>query len=200
MTRRDATWLIARATGAAGATQFFSNWMRAAQSESSSHGLHSSHPNAPPDPHDWSSYKPQFFSPDEFRVLEQFTFVLIPTDETPGAREAHVAAYIDFVVNAASEYAPETQTHWREAVHWIAAQSFDKLSADAQINLVSEMSEPERDPSKQHLGYSYYRLVKDMTVRAFYTSRIGLIDVLEYKGLAYLTEFPACTHPEHHEV
>jgi hypothetical protein len=30
-----------------------------------------------------------------------------------------------------------------------------------------------------------------MTVRAFYTSRIGLIDVLEYQGLAYLSEFPA---------
>jgi hypothetical protein len=39
-----------------------------------------------------------------------------------------------------------------------------------------------------------------MTVRAFYTSRVGLIDVLEYQGIAYLTEFPACTHPEHLNV
>jgi len=39
-----------------------------------------------------------------------------------------------------------------------------------------------------------------MTVRAFYTSRVGLIDVLEYKGNTYLTEFPGCAHPEHHKV
>jgi hypothetical protein len=29
---------------------------------------------------------------------------------------------------------------------------------------------------------------------------VGLIDVLEYKGLAYLSEFPACTHREHQRV
>jgi hypothetical protein len=45
-----------------------------------------------------------------------------------------------------------------------------------------------------------YRLIKEMAVHAFYTSRVGLVDVLEYKGLAYLTEFPGCNHPEHHTV
>jgi hypothetical protein len=43
-------------------------------------------------------------------------------------------------------------------------------------------------------------LIKDMTVRAFYTSRVGLIDVLEYKGNAYLTQFPGCTHSEHQKA
>jgi hypothetical protein len=49
-------------------------------------------------------------------------------------------------------------------------------------------------------GSATYKLIKDMTVHAFYTSRVGLVDVLEYKGLAYLSEFPACTHPEHQRV
>jgi hypothetical protein len=31
-----------------------------------------------------------------------------------------------------------------------------------------------------------------MTVEGFYTSRVGLIDVLGYKGLAILSEFPGC--------
>jgi hypothetical protein len=34
-------------------------------------------------------------------------------------------------------------------------------------------------------------------VEGFYTSRVGLVDVLGYKGLAFLSEFPGCTHPEH---
>ncbi len=41
-------------------------------------------------------------------------------------------------------------------------------------------------------------LVKDMTVEGFYTSKIGLIDVLDYQGMNYMVDFPGCTHPEHH--
>ena len=39
-----------------------------------------------------------------------------------------------------------------------------------------------------------------MTVRAYYTSRVGLVESLQYQGIAYLTEYPACTHPEHRKV
>jgi hypothetical protein len=201
MTRRDANWLIGRAMAAAGATDFFARWMQAAGSAQTSmpqeHAMHSS---APPDPHDWSSYRPQFFSAEEFRIVDTFSAILIPTDETPGAREAHVAAFIDFVVNAAAEYAPEMQAEWRKALSWLVGQNFDKLSAKEQIALVKQMSEPEHDSARKHPGYNTYRLMKEMIVHAFYSSRVGLVGVLEYKGLAYLTEFPACTHPEHHQV
>ncbi len=64
-------------------------------------------------------------------------------------------------------------------------------------DLLSEMSLPERDPRALHEGYAFFRLVKNMTVEGFYTSRIGLIEVLDYQGMNYLSEFPGCTHPEH---
>lgn len=189
MTRRDAGWMILRAAAVAGGDKFFSGWLNAAQARAHTH---SSGSNAPPDPQDWSAYKPQFFSPEDFRNLETFTEILIPTDDTPGAREACVAPFIDFVVHAAAEYAPEMQEHWRKAMAWLRSQEFGDLSRERQIALVERMS---RDPAS-----ASYKLIKDMTVHAFYTSRVGLIDVLEYKGLAYLTEFPVCTHPEHHRV
>ena len=133
-------------------------------------------------------------------MLDVFTSILIPSDDTPGAREAHVAAFIDFVVSAAAEYAPETQAHWRQAMQWLSDHKFGALDAAAQAELVRRMAEPEYDHSHEHPGYSTYRLVKEMSVHAFYTSRVGMVDVLEYKGLAYLTEFPACDHPEHQQV
>ena len=49
----------------------------------------------------------------------------------------------------------------------------------------------------QHEGYGFFRLVKEMTVEGFYTSKVGLIDVLDYQGMNYMSEFPGCTHPEH---
>jgi hypothetical protein len=37
-----------------------------------------------------------------------------------------------------------------------------------------------------------------MTADGYYTSRVGLVDELGYKGNTVLAAFPECTHPEHH--
>ncbi|MBV9611113.1 MAG: gluconate 2-dehydrogenase subunit 3 family protein [Acidobacteriaceae bacterium] len=194
MTRRDAGWLILRAAAVAGGPEFFAAWLEAAQH------AHASHSSVPPEPERWRSYQPKFFSAEEFHILDLFTAILIPADETPGAREAHVAPFIDFVVHAAAEYAPEMQQRWRNAIGWLKLQDFLRLTAPQQVALIEQMSQPEYDRAKTHPGFALYHLIKDMTVHAFYTSRVGLIDVLEYKGNAYLTEFPGCTHREHRLV
>lgn len=177
MTRRGLVTLTTKALATAAGADFFSGWMRA----------------APPEP-------PKFFTPAEFSMLQSFTEILIPSDETPGAREAQVAHYIDFVVDAAAEYAPETQQDWRTAMAWLAGAHFGALSATEKHTLIEQMAAPERDRSLKHDGFATYRLMKQMTVFAFYTSRAGLVENLEYKGNAYLTAFPACTHPEHRRV
>jgi hypothetical protein len=62
------------------------------------------------------------------------------------------------------------------------------------------MSLPERDRTAKHPAYSAYRLIKQQNTFAFYTSRAGSIEALEYRGNSYNPEFPACTHPEHRTV
>lgn len=198
LTRRDAGWILARAFAGIAGQQFFTEWLGAAQSAKGHE--HQASSSAPPEPDRWSAYKPSFFSPVQFQTLDAFTAILIPTDDTPGAREAHVAPFIDFVVNAAAEYAPEMQLEWRNAMAWLEKNNFATLAAAEQLSLVREIAAPEFDKWKAHDGFKTYRLIKDMTVRAFYTSRIGLIDVLEYKGNAYLTQFPGCTHSEHQKA
>jgi hypothetical protein len=192
MTRRDVNWLVMRAAATSAAATFLNPWLTA-------HELHN-HASAPPDPHNWSAYQPKFFSSEEFHWLDSFTAILIPSDDTPGAREAHVASFIDFVVNAAAEFAPEVQDQWRSAMSWLRSSSFGSLAPEQQLALITAASSREHEPSVTHPGFSTYLLIKELAVRAFYTSRVGLIDVLEYQGIAYLTQFPACTHPEHRQV
>src|SRR5215813_4021266 len=52
---------------------------------------------------------PEFFTPAEFRTVEILTEMILPSDETPGAREARVAEYLDFVVGSAAEFEPLLQ-------------------------------------------------------------------------------------------
>ncbi len=182
MDRREALTLLSRIAATAAGQSFFNSWLASAHDHES---------QAPPSPERWRNYIPQFFSTSDFHTLDEFTSILIPTDETPGAREAHVAPFIDFLLANASEYAPEMQKHWRAALEWLNANEFSSKNTAQQIAFLTTASQPA------DANFVHFRLMKDLTVFSFYTSRAGLIDNLQYQGLAYLTEFPGCTHPEH---
>ena len=149
-------------------------------------------------------YAPRFFSADQYRTVEILTELIVPPDDQPGAREAQVARYIDFLVFSASEYLPELQGQWTSGLAILNRLSrrqcnkpFHNLSAHDQEQLLTRMSLPERDSKAHHPGFAFYSLLKETTVEAFYTSKVGLIDVLDFKGRQYLADFHGCTHAEH---
>src|SRR5215469_9003916 len=45
-----------------------------------------------------AEYRPLFFTPSEYAAVERLADVIIPSDRTPGAKEAGVAEFIDFMV------------------------------------------------------------------------------------------------------
>jgi hypothetical protein len=195
--RRDFVDLVFRAAALPGAAEFFSVWARAANPHE--HGANTPGSSAPPEPPLLRDYKPKFFVADDFEALRAFTEILIPTDDTPGAREAHCAHYIDFVLQA-SDIVPSVQKQWRAAIAALKQAGFHSADAKGRQALVEAMSKPERDHSASHPAYSAYRLIKQENTFAFYTARAGMIEALDYKGNSYNVQFPACTHPEHHVV
>ena len=151
-----------------------------------------------------AKYVPQFFKPEQFATVKLLAEMILPTDDEPGSNEAKVADYIDFVVFSAREFEPAMQREWIEGLTFLDGASqkqfgrpFHSASATDRVRLLTEMSLPERDPTAHHQGYTFFRLVKDMTVEGFYTSKVGLIDELNYQGMNYMAEFPGCMHPEH---
>jgi len=183
-----------RAAALPGGAAFFSTWLRADT------GPPHPGPVAPPEPPLLRDYQPAFFDLHDFEALQAFTEILIPTDESPGAREAHCAHYIDFVLQASTEAAPDTVRHWREAMAALKQAGFHAADAAGRAALVEAMSRPERDPAATHAGYAAYRLIKQHATFAFYTSRAGMIDTLDYRGNSYNASFPACDHPEHRTI
>src|SRR5947209_3708216 len=199
ITRRGAFKYLGLLTATAAGREFLANWLPSAVSLSgasrsgdlvSMPGMH----HGPPPPQPAEPYSPQFFKPDEFETVEILTEMIIPTDEKPGAKEAQVANYIDFVVFSAAEFEPSLQREWNEGLAWLDRESkrrhnapFREIAASERERVITEMSLPERDSTvpQTHPGFGFYKLIKGMTVEGFYTSRIGLIDVLEYQGLTY---------------
>jgi len=118
--RRDLIALASRAAALPGGSEFFAAWLKAADEHK-----HPANSSAPPEPPLFRDYKPQFFSPEDFESLQAFTEILIPTDDTPGTREAHCAHFIDFLVHSAAESAPDMQTQWRNT--WRLCARLDSI-------------------------------------------------------------------------
>ena len=193
MTRRELLQLVAGALALPGAREFFGTWLRAAQAPH--HGGWQ-----PPEPSLLRDYTPAFFAADDFAALRAFTEILIPTDDTPGAREAHCAHFIDFVLTASTEHAPAAQQQWRDAMRALKEAGFHAADGPGRLALVDAMSRPEHDRTASHPAYLAYRLIKQQNAFAFYTSRAGMIEALDYKGNSYNATFQACDHPEHRSV
>ncbi|MEW5977322.1 MAG: gluconate 2-dehydrogenase subunit 3 family protein [Acidobacteriota bacterium] len=199
VSRRQLLKYTAALTATSAGRQFLECWLPSAPLAAQHGHTVSSAQDSPREP-----YRPRFFKPHEFETVEFLSETIIPTDDQPGAREARVAHFIDFLVYSAAEFQPSLQSDWLSGLKELDRLSqsrfempFRKASSTQREQLLLEMSLPERDPTQTHSGYSFFKLAKDLTVEAFYTSRVGLIEVLGYQGLSYLNEFPGCTHPEH---
>jgi len=194
LSRRDLLDMTLRAAAAAGGAEFFGAWLR----QGSGHQHASS--TAPAQPPLLQNYVPKFFDAEDFQALQAFTELLIPTDETPGAREAHCAHFIDFVLDASTGIAPDTQRQWRDALSALKTAGFHAADAAGRAAIVAAIARPEVDRGASHPAYSAYRLIKQQNTFAFFTSRAGMIETLDYRGNSVNAEFPACDHPEHRVV
>lgn len=86
-----------------------------------------------------TSYNPQFFTAAEYAMVERLAEIIIPNDGTPGAKEAGVAEFIDFMV--AND--PEVQYEFRTGLTWLNAhvarkdgKHFMELTAEQQTSLL----------------------------------------------------------------
>ena len=165
-------------------------------------GAHGSNEPAPPRP---QTYTPQFFSREEFARIERLAELIIPSDETPGAREAGAAEFIDFMVG----HDTEQQQPMRTGLAWLNEQSagrfarpFLELSEAQQVSLLEPLAYEAKYREGEEVGREFFRRVKELTAMGFYTSEIGWRE-LDNPALRFYAESPACPHkndPEHRHL
>src|SRR5215813_5205668 len=108
------------------------------------------------------SYKPHFFSRQQFQMIEYLADMIIPRDETPGAKDAGVAEVIDFMAanrvpgsakrdirntQDAIELGNEAQNQFVAGLDWMNSRSlsefgkkFMECSAAQQKSLLDELA------------------------------------------------------------
>ena len=136
---------------------------------------------------------PLFFTKEDFALVDELTELIIPTDgHSPGAKAALVASYIDFRLSESFEDQPKTL--WRDGLKLIEQLSqemhgkrFLEASSEQRIALLTRISQNEMRPEKPE--ELFFKELKTRTARAYYSSKIGIHDEMEYKGNTYQKEF-----------
>jgi gluconate 2-dehydrogenase gamma chain len=170
-----------------------------------------------------SGYRPLFFSPAQFALLEHLAETIIPADDTPGAQQAGVGEFIDFMVanrvpisgaghadsprDSAVAFGSELQRQWLDGLAWINAQCiFDyghdylNCSVPQQTALLTALAYKASHTPATAAGREFFQLLRDYTVAGYYTSRVGM-ESLGFPGLRSVWDRPpGCPHgddPEH---
>ncbi len=144
--------------------------------------------------------------------------MIIPADDTPGAKDAGVAEFIDFMlanrvpVNARGEIrstpdairaGEDAQVRFLSGLNWINARckseyghEFLDTSADQQTSFLESLAYKAKFKPSTESGRDFFQMLRDYTVVGYYTSKIGL-ESLGYPGLRTAwSKMPGCTHPD----
>jgi|SRR5579862_5595355 len=149
-----------------------------------------------------ATYHPQFFTTEEYAAVERLADIIIPNDGTPGAKDAGVAEFIDFMV--AND--PEVQYGFRMGLSWLNADAeqkhgkrFVELTPEQQASLLEPLGFKDKARAGDETGRHFFGMMREYTVTGYYTSEIGYKE-LDNPALKFYAESPECPHhddPEH---
>jgi hypothetical protein len=144
--------------------------------------------------------KPGYFPEGDFEIVSRVADLIIPATDTPGAVEAGVPSYIDSVVGANKQM----QEVFRSGLAALNAKSrsehgkdFVALSGEQQIAVLTPLSNAVDKGQRDGTAERFFHVIKNLTADGYYTSYIGLVDELGYKGNTVLDHFPESSVPEH---
>ena len=141
----------------------------------------------------------RFFTPGEHALVDELSETIIPADShSGGAKAAKVADYIDQFLRESFDDADKAL--WREGLRLVDVmsrhyngKSFVDASPEDRAAVLTVLSDHEQMTDLPELRF--FIELKRLTVRAYYTSKIGIHDELEYKGNRILQEFVGCDDP-----
>ena len=151
-------------------------------------------------------YRPQFFRPPEYELIATLTELIIPSDDTPGAREAGVSEFVDFMVL----HDTEQQTPMRTGIAWLDDHArqhygadFTRISPAQQVVLLEPLAYQARYQAGAEPGQELFRRLKELTVMGFYSSRIGYAELDNPALQLVYPQSPSCPHtgdPSHQHL
>jgi Gluconate 2-dehydrogenase subunit 3 len=156
-------------------------------------------PAAPHAPAAETTSAGHFFTPSQHALVEELSETIIPADShSGGAKAAKVADFLDQYLRESID--DRQKALWREGLSLIDSMSqhyngktFVAASTEERIAVLTVLSDNYKMTDIPEV--LFFHDLKELTVRGYYTSKIGIHDELEYKGNRILQEYVGCDDP-----
>lgn len=140
----------------------------------------------------------RFFNDHDFQTISRISELIIPASDTPGAIGAGVPEYIDLVIARDTDQ----QLLAADGLRWLDSAAgrlkrdtkFVDLQEEQQLSILEPLCEAADANSSVARNVQFFALIKRLTADGYYTSKVGLIDELGYKGNTARASFQDCVH------
>jgi gluconate 2-dehydrogenase gamma chain len=140
----------------------------------------------------------RFFEGRELALLDALSETILPADDhSPGARAAGVAAFVDAQLAEKDPKIPEWAEERAAARKHLAAldalsreitgKGFLEASGEERIAVLTAAAANEKEPRTP--AEAAFKWAKEETAEAYYSSKIGIHQEMEYKGNSLQVEF-----------
>ena len=129
-----------------------------------------------------------FFSADEITLLDEITETIIPRTDTPGAKDAKVAEFMNVMVRDC--YTKDDQKIFKDGLKKLQQLCKEKYRADflridaaqrkAFINFINSEELTYSKNKKKEEPAHYFRMLRELTLLGFFTSETGATKTLRY--------------------
>jgi len=133
------------------------------------------------------AWTPRWIRPERAAMLEALVDTILPATDTPGARQARVQVFVDLGLRDC--YSPAEQQVFIGGLEALAdecqarhGQPFEACSPEQRHALLARLDGASYAPDTGARG-SFIRILKELTLVGFFTSRIGATQVLAYEAV-----------------
>jgi gluconate 2-dehydrogenase gamma chain len=132
-------------------------------------------------------YTPDFFTPDQARIVTEVCEIIIPKTDTPGAKDAGVPGFIDTMLRDC--YSKEDQDRFLEGLTAFDSEAkatygdnFIYCKPEQQEELVRKTHDAALKEARENRETKrpFILVMKELTLLGFFTSEPGAKQVLQY--------------------
>ena len=131
------------------------------------------------------AWVPKWIPKERAPMLEALVDTVLPATDTPGAKQARVHVFVDLALRDC--YTADEQRLFKDGLEALTADTrkthgrpFEACSPEERHAFLAPLDAASYKPDTGARG-SFVRILKDLTLVGFFTSRIGATQVLAYE-------------------
>src|SRR6266566_7960460 len=122
------------------------------------------------------------FTAQDIAFLDEVADTILPETKTPGAKAAHVGAFMALMVT--DTYEEREQGIFRDGMRQMDAASFMAATPAQRLALLERLDREQKaymDARARGAPAHYFRMMKELTLLGYFTSEIGCTQAMRYE-------------------